>query len=151
MADFAYTKALGNLGLGLVDWNDDPRLILTMSNTTADTDEDAVTIFAIGNLDEFDGTGYPTTFATRSALANEVVIVNNALDRAEGDADDFVWSSLGAGLRQAAGIIVYDHVTADTDSVPWLWFDSGGFPFTANGSNVTVEWNPIGVAIVQNG
>ena len=150
MADFAYTKTLVNLGLGLANWLTDTRVLLTMTNTTADTDEDAVTIDAIGNLDEFDGTGYPVGFAARSALTGEVVITNNALDRAEWDANDHVWSSLGAGTRQAAGIVVYGHGTSDLDSVPWLWFDSGGFPFTANGSNVTVEWNSIGIALVQN-
>ena len=154
MADFTYTRALRNVGKKLVGWDtDDVRIILVMSNTTADTDEDAAAISpGITTLDEFDGTGYPTTFATRTALASEVVIENTSLDRAEWDAADVVWSSpgLGAGTRQAAGIVVYDHNTADPDSVPWLFWDSGGFPFTANGSNVTVQWNPVGVALVTN-
>ena len=151
MADFAYTEALDALGKKLVGWTtDDARLILCMSNTTADTDEDAANVDAVTTLDEFDGTGYPTTFATRSALADEVIVKNVSLDRAEWDATDFVWSSLGSGARQAAGIMVYKHLTSDTLSTPWFWFDSGGFPFTANGSNVTVQWNSVGVALVQN-
>jgi len=152
MADFTYTQALANFPGALIDWDtDDIRLILVMSNTTADTDEDAATVAAMTTLDEFDGTGYPTTYATRSALINEAIIKNTSLDRGELDANDFVWASLGAGIRQAEGIVVYKQTGSDdTGAIPIFWFDSGGFPFTANGSDVTVQWNVAGIALVQN-
>ena len=142
MADSAYTNFKRGLLEGEFDLNatDDIRIALLMTNTTADTEEDVATISAFTTLDEMDGANY-----SRAALASEAVAADNANDRGEFDADNVTFSSLGAGTRDIAGILLYKHVTDDTDSVPMAWIDSGGFPITANGGDLTISWNAEGI------
>jgi len=119
----------------------DVRVMLVMTNTTADTDQDAANIAAITTLDEYDGAAY-----VRKALANQVTNQDDPNNRGEFDADDITWTALGAGTRQAAGMVVYRHVdgTAAND-LPIAYIDTGGFPFSGNGGNVTVTWNAEGI------
>lgn len=142
MASFVYTPAKSKLLSGDLDLNlHDIRVLLCMTNTTADTDQDAAVITDITTLDEFDGANYVII-----ALANEAVNTDAANNRAEFDADDISWTALGAGTRQAAGMLVKRHVdgTAAND-IPIAWIDTGGFPFTANGGDVNVGWNAEGI------
>lgn len=118
----------------------DIRVMLCMTNTTADTEKDKATISGFTTLDEMDGANY-----VRKALANQLVSEDNPNNRGEFDADNVVWTALGAGTRQVAGIVVFRFVTNDTDSIPIAWIDTGGFPFTANGGDVTVQWNAEGI------
>lgn len=141
MANFWYNEAKRALLAGELDLDtDDLRVMLVMTNTTADTEDDANTISGFTTLDEYDGSGY-----ARQALANETISEDAANDRAEVDADDAVFASLGAGTRQAQAAIVFKHVTNDTDSVPIAFIDSGGFPFDGTGSNLTIQWNAEGI------
>ena len=134
---FAYTPAKYKFGRGEIAWqSSDIRVLLVMSNTTADTDQDAATISAFTTLDEFDGANY-----VRKAPTGEAVNQDDVNNRAELDADDITWTALGARTRQGIAMVVYKFVTDDTDSVPILYIDSGGFPFTGNGGNVAVTWN----------
>lgn len=139
-----YTPAKERLAKGDLDWDEaghDIRVILVMTNTTADTDQDAGTISAIGTLDEYDGSGY-----TRPALTQSVVR-DDANNRAELDANDFTFgSAVAAGTRQAAGMVVYRHVdgTAAND-LPIAYIDSGGFPFSGNGGAINVTVNAEGL------
>ncbi len=151
MANFAYTRGKREIALGDVHLDtDDIRLIPVMTNTTADTEKDKATISAFTTLDEFDGgAAYPKAFASRDALASEAVNEDTANDRAEFDATDYVFSALEAGTRAIQGIIVYQHKTNDADSVPLFWIEDGGFPFTANGSDLTMQWNAEGIAQIS--
>ena len=155
MADFAYTYGLLKIGLGDVHWDtDDIRLILCMSLTTADTERDKAFIGDFTTLDEMDGDSdglaRPPVFGSRDALASETMTVDTANDRAEFDAANFTISSLLAGTRAIQGIIVYFHVTNDAASVPLLWIDSGGFPFTANGGDLVFSWNAEGIGQITS-
>jgi len=139
---FAYTPAKYKIARGELAWqSSDIRVLLCMSNTTADTDQDAATISAIGTLDEYDGANY-----VRKALANEAVNQDDPNNRAELDADDITWTSLGVGARQAVGMVVFKFVTNDADSIPILFVDSGGFPFDGDGTNLIVAWNVEAIA-----
>ena len=155
MANFAFTRGLRELALGDVHWDtDDIRLIYCMTSTTATTDDgtgrDATTISAI-TLDEFDGGGsHPPSFANREALANEAVNEDTANNRAEFDADNHTLSSIPAGTRAIKGVIVYQHKTSDADSVPLVWIEDGGFPFTANGGDLAIAWNAEGIVQFKN-
>lgn len=143
---FVYTRAKREIFLGDVQFDtDDIRLILVMTNSSANTEEDTTFIDQFGTLDEYDGGARPPAFASRDALASEAVNEDTANDRAEFDATDFTFSSLVAGTRQALGVIVYQHKTNDADSVPLVYIDTGGFPFTGNGSDVTMNWNVEGI------
>lgn len=141
MASLAYTYAKAKLLSGDIDLNaDDIRILMVMSNTTCDTEEDKVFIDDFTTLDECDGANY-----VRKALADEAVAADEANDRGEFDATDVVFTALGVGTRQNVGIVVYKHVNDDTDSIPIAYIDTGGFPFDGNGGNVTVQWNAEGI------
>ncbi len=135
MASFAYTYALGLLNSTVL--TGDIRALLVMSNTTADTDEDAEFITGgITTLDEYDGAAY-----ARVALTGEAFAVDTANDRFEFDANAFTFSTLGVGTRQCVGLVLYLHVTNDADSKPLFYFDGTGFPFDGNGADVTFTPN----------
>jgi hypothetical protein len=126
--------------LDLDEAGHDIRVALCMSNTTADTETDKATISGFTTLDEMDGANY-----VRKALASQTVTEDGANARAEFDATDVTWTALGAGTRAVAGMLVYRHITNDTDSVPIAWIDTGGFPITANGGDLTVQWSVEGI------
>lgn len=143
MASIVYTGFKNRLLKGDVDFDtQDIRVILCMTNTTADTDQDANVLTGITTLDEYDGSGY-----TRATLTSEAVNQDDPNNRAEFDAADFTFgAAVGAGTRQAAGMVLYRHVdgTAANDQVI-AWIDTGGFPFTGNGGAVNVTVNAEGL------
>jgi hypothetical protein len=142
MSNFVYNEFKRAVAAGEIDLDapNDIRVILCMTNTTADTEDDVNTISGFTTLDEADGANY-----ARIALASEAVNEDATNNRAEFDANDITWTALGAGTRQYQGMIVYKHVGADSSNIPICWVDTGGFPFTGNGSNVTVQWNAEGI------
>ena len=143
MASLAYTPAKTKLASGEIDLaagGDDIRVILVMSNTTADTEEDKDFVGDLTTLDQYDGAN-----ESRKALANEAVNEDAANDRAEFDADDITWTALGVGTRQAVGMVVFKFVTNDADSPLIAYIDTGGFPFDGNGGDVTITWNAQGI------
>jgi hypothetical protein len=143
---FWYTPAKERLAKGDLDFDEaghDVRVMLCMTNTTADTDQDAGTISAIGTLDEYDGSGY-----ARAALASQVVNRDDPNNRAEISATSPVsfGATVGAGTRSAAGALVYRHVdgTAANDQ-PIAWIDTGGFPINGGGGAFQLAINAEGL------
>ena len=136
---FNYAKQqVMNGGIDL-DTND-IRCALLMTNTTADTENDGIsTISGITTLDDCDGSGY-----SRLALTTEAVNLDDANDRAEFDADDAAFGALGAGTRAVQGVLVYKHVTNDTDSIPIAWVEFATNK-TLDGSSFTVQWDAEGI------
>lgn len=138
---FVYTPAKTALLNGNLDFAaNDIRVILVMTNTTADTEQDNQFVSSLTTLDEMDGANY-----ARATLTGEAVNEDAANDRAEFDANDAVFTNLGAGTRNVQGAIVYKHVTNDTDSPLIAFIDTGGFPYTANGATLTISWNAEGI------
>ena len=116
------------------------RIALLMTNTTADTENDGITtVDGFTTLDEFDGANY-----ARATLANQAINKDDTNDRAEFDADDVTFSSLGAGTRSVQGILVFKFITDDTDSVPIAFIDFTSDK-TPDGSDFTVTWNSEGI------
>ncbi len=147
MANFVYNEAKRALLAGELDFDtDDIRCLLVMTNTTADTEDDVNTFAGFTTLDEFDGSGYTSLGA---ALTGEAVGEDAANNRAEFDANDVAFGALGAGTRQVAAAILYKFNTTLNDSEPIAYYDtvSAGptFPFTANGGNVTIQWDVEGI------
>lgn len=135
MANFVYTPAKTLIATGGLDLSSaDLRMLLVMTATTADTEEDAATLDDFSDLDEMDGSGY-----ARVALTSEAVNENTTDDRAEADADDVTFPLLGAGTTNVQAAIIYEHVdgTAANDR-PLFYFDSG-FPLSPTGQNVNVN------------
>lgn len=144
MAHVKYNSAKTRFLNGGIDLDaDDIRVLLLMSNTTCDTENDGIsTVGDFTTLDNFDGTGY--TAASGIALASEAVVTDDANDRAEFDAADVTGLSLGDGTRQIQGLLLIKFVTDVNSSYPIVYINSGGFP--VNGSNLSgITWNSQGI------
>jgi len=139
MASFVYNEAKRALLAGELDLNaDDIRVALLMTNTTADTENDAIAfVDDFTTLDECDDTGY-----SRQALTSEAVAKDDANDRGEFDADDVTFSNNGNATRAIAGALVLQHVTNDTDSIPIAWIE---FSATLDGNDLVIQWNAEGI------
>lgn len=136
MANSGYNIAAKKFIDGTLNWaSADLRLLLVDAGYTFDKDHDFVDDVV---ADELSGTGY-----VRKTLAGEATSLDNVNDRAEGDADDVSWTGINAGTAKAA--IIYVQVTNDADSYLVCYIDTGGFPITTNGGDLTVQFNAEGV------
>lgn len=149
MANFVYNHSKHELGQGGLQFaSHDMRILLVMTNTTADTQDDVTSISGFTTLDEMDGSGY-----ARLALTGEAWAKDATNNRSEFDANDADFGAVSAGTRQVQALILYRHVTNDTDSFPVAYFDTvsagPGFPFSANGGTITIQWNAEGIVWVS--
>jgi hypothetical protein len=136
--EFKRASAAGEVDLD----TDDIRVSLHMTNTTIDTENDAiVTNTDFSTPDEMDGANYS---APGVALTTEAVNKDDANDRAEFDADDVTWSALGNGTREVLGVLVYKFDTSWAASLPIAWVE---FAASQNpgGSDFTIQWNAEGI------
>ena len=121
MANFVYTGAKLKIAKGDLDFDSaDIRVKLCMSNTSADTDQDATNLTGITTIDEYDGSGY-----SEIDLAGASVAADNANNRAEVDyTDGSFGAAVGAGTRSWVGMLIYCRVdgTAGND-FPVAWHD----------------------------
>ena len=149
MASFVYTPAKRDLLKGDLDLDEAGLKVwamLVMTNTTADTEKDLEFVGLIGTLDEYDGAAY-----VRKACNTQLVTEVDGSDLAKWSFDAIVWTGLGAGTRQAAGVVLY--VDADADGLAAddatnrliAYIDTGGFPFSGDGTNVTLTPHANGV------
>lgn len=143
---FIYTPAKERLAQALLDWREagsDIRAMLVMTNTTADTDQDAGTLLAITTLDEYSGAGY-----SRQALAVQAVVRDDPNDRAELGATSPVsfGAAVIAAVRSAQAALIYRHVdgTAANDQ-PIAFIDTGGFPLNGGGGAYNLAINVEGL------
>lgn len=143
MASAIPTQALVQLTTGAIDLDtDDIRVALLMTNTTADTEIDAVDRVAdYTTLDECDATGY-----ARVALTGETVTEDTANNRAEFDADDASFTGLGGdATRDIQGALVLKHVdgTAANDiPIAFVEFTS---VITKTATQIDVPFNAEGI------
>lgn len=143
MTSFIYNEAKKQLATGGIDFSSaDIRVLLVMTNTTADTEDDVNTFAGFTTLDELDGSGYSSG---GSALSGEAVNEDASNNRAEFDATDLTFSSIGVGTRQVQAAIVYKFITDLNSSIPIAYIDTGGFPFWTNGGNISFTWNAEGI------
>jgi hypothetical protein len=138
MASVIYTHFKAKSAKGLIDLDaDDIRAILVKTTTTVDTEPDTEFISGFTTLAECDAASY-----ARVALTGETVNTDTGNDRAEFTASNIVWAALGAG-NTLQGVLLYKHVTNDTDSMPiaFIEFSSN---FVTNGGGLTVAPNSEG-------
>lgn len=141
MADFWYTPAKQKLAKADLDFDTvDLRVRLCMSNTTADTDQDAANITAIGTLDEYDGSGY-----TILDLAGISVNEDDPNNRSEIDYSDGTFgATVAAGTRNIVGMLYYVRVDGTPgNDYPVAWKDVT--PFNGNGGAINLTVNAEGL------
>lgn len=141
MADFWYTPAKTKLAKADLDFDTvDLRVKLCMSNTTADTDQDAANITAISTLDEYDGSGY-----TALDLANVSVNEDTGNNRVEIDYDNGTFgATVAAGTRNIVGMLYYVRVDGTPgNDYPVAWKDVT--PFNGNGGAINLTVNAEGL------
>jgi len=143
MTAFAYSPITELLATAALDLSSaDIRVIALMSDTTADTDEDAVNIDDITTLDEFDGVGY-----SELDLASITVTLVPGSDRAQVDAADGTFgATVAAGTRYITAILYYVYIdgTAAND-IPLVFDDtSPTFPLQADGGPLNISLDPTG-------
>lgn len=141
MASQVYNEFKRASAAGEIDLNaDDIRVALLMTTTTADTENSGITtVSGFGTLGETAGANY-----VRKACATETVTKDDPNNRAEFTFDPITWTALGNGAADLQGMLVYKHVTNDTDSIPICWVE-----FSANqspgGSDFTVTPDAEGI------
>ena len=141
MADFWYTPMKQKLAKADADFDTmDLRGRLCMSDTTADTDQDAATLSAITTVDAYDGSGY-----TDIDFAGITVTEDDPNNRSEIHVNAGTFgATVGAGTRNIVGLLYYKYVdgTAAND-LPVAWKDLT--PFNGNGGAINFTENAEGV------
>jgi hypothetical protein len=146
MADFTHTPALHKLATGALNLGSvDLRAKLCMSNTTADTDQDAANLTAITTLDEYDGAGYgELDFAGLTQTQDDP---NNRTET-HVNAGTF-GATVAAGTRQAVGLLYYVRVDGTPgNDYPVGWKDLT--PFDGNGGAINFTENAEGIHQLGN-
>jgi len=139
MSSFIYTRAIAKLMSGDLDLDThDIRMLAVMTSTTANTEKNSEFISSITTLDEFDGLNY-----ARKTLSGEAVNIDLVNFRAEFDATNVTWTSLGNGTRQLAGYVILRHVTNDADSIPIAFIDTANI--NPGGVDVTLIFDDEGI------
>lgn len=89
---------------------------------------------------EASGTGYTQGFAGsgRKTLAGKAITEDDTNDYAKFTATNLTWTAIN-GFTSTYGIL-YKHITSDAASPLLAFFDSG-FPFTANGGDVNLNFD----------
>lgn len=143
MASAIPNSALALLISGGIDLNtDDIRARLCMTNTTCDTEVDAITNLSDYTLiDVADATGYADV-----ALASEAVAADDANNRAEFDAADVSFTGLsGDATRAYQGVLLYKYVDGtNANDIPLCFIDfTADIPATA--TQVDIPWDAQGI------
>jgi hypothetical protein len=150
MASAIPNSAKANLINGTIDLNShDIRARLVMSNTTCDTEIDAIADLAdYTTIDPCDATGYADV-----ALDTETVTANDTDNRGDFDtASDIVFSGLeGDATRQIIGVLLYKYVDGtNANDLPLAYIEfTAAIPTTA--TQVTVPSSTTNLLQVTQG
>lgn len=146
MASFVYGNGLlaSILGSGAsnpIDFLTDT-IQVGLSTSTHVPNKDDVFIDDAGANDFVDGEFTDGSY-TRKTLASKTVTYDSANDRVEWDAADVTWTAINAGTAaQATG---FRSTGTATTSRVFFNVDTGGFPVTTNGGDLTIQWNAEGI------
>jgi hypothetical protein len=123
MASKLFQNALVATFENTIDWEtDNLDALLLMTNTTADTENDAATVANITTLDECDATNY-----AHEDVTNPAVSVDDVDDEMVWTSDNWVWGSGtplgGDGTRDYQGALLVKYVDGATADIPLLFVD----------------------------
>jgi len=138
MTTFVYDHAKGLILSGSLDFPGSTfKVMLLMEDTSANLELSAAVIDDFTTLDEYDGDGYD-----RKDLLYPRVKEIASSHASSFAAEDVLFEALGASTRNAKGLLVYKHVTDDSDSIPIAYLEPPGFPFAGDGTPLGIMWDP---------
>jgi hypothetical protein len=143
MASGWYNKGKAQVANGGIDLlTDTIKVMLVSSAYTFNPDHNFA---SDANAQEIAVTGYTGGFGGggRKTLANKTITEDDTNDRAVFDADDPVWTALGAGAT-IGGAILLKEVTNDGASPVILFLDPADLP--TNGSDFQLQFDATGIA-----
>ena len=154
MADHLYGRGalrliIGNAQTTTIDWLADI-IKCGLSTSTHVANKDDTFLDDAGTDDfvdgELSGTGYTAGFGgagRKTVGATKTLAYDAANDRVEFDGADVTWTAINAGTPNKATLM--KEGTVNTDSPVLANVDSGGFPVTTNGGDLTIQWNAEGI------
>lgn len=138
---FVYQRAKELLATAALNLSTaDLRVALVMTNTTTDTEKDKNTFAGFTTLDECNGANY-----ARNDLGGVTTVRDDGNLIVYCDANDAVFTNLGAGTRQNQAALLHVHNASAGSEIPVAFIDSGGFPFDGTGANNTIQWAALGI------
>lgn len=151
MAVTFYNNFKEQLLNGNIDFANNTLRVALLDNGTSYTPDPDNEVFVDDVLDggvtaqEFTGSGY-----SRQTLGGVSVSQDNTDDEGVVDANDTTFSSIDGATIQSA--LIYKQVGGDDttpgDDVLIGHYTSSDFPLTANGGDVTLQWNAEGIVNV---
>lgn len=120
------------------------RARLLMTNTTADTENNASFLSSYSTQDKFNGSGATDNLA----LTNKLALIDAPNNRNYLDADDTAFGAIGNGTRAIQGVLIFKFVTNDADSVP-LVFVQFSSSINPAGGQLTIQWDAGGILQFQ--
>lgn len=146
MAAFTYNVAKKALLDATLDFDlpNDIRVILLEANSDVNPDDATLAaVLARAGTTELSSTGY---LRSDGVLTGEVTSQDDVNDRAEFDAADVTFTAVSQlAAETVVAAVLFKFVTTDADSIPIAHIDTGGFPKTPNGSDITITWNAEGI------
>ena len=144
MADVIYNSFKTNILSGLFDLReagDNVKVALVTSGYTPNVDTHE---FFDDITNELSGTGYT---AGGEAIGTQTVTQDNTDNEGVFDGVDVTWTGITAGT--AAGMVIYEDTGTPATSRLIAFQDSGGFPVTTTGADLTVQWAVEGILNVN--
>jgi len=147
MANNIFNDALRRILAAYVTGTD-IRARLLMTNTTADTEKDAIVNIAdLTTVDVCDATGYADV-----ALANEAVAADDPNDRAEFDADNISFTGLGGdATRDVQGCLIYEYVDGTDANDIVLFFIDFTADIPSSATQIDVPFDAEGILQAAQG
>ena len=142
MASMVFNKALS---LGFNELTSATLKLALVQSSVPLTDPDAAFVADLAS-------GWELTAASgysRATLASKTTTVDNANNRANIDAADVNFPSITTPGSTVGGVLIYKHVTDDSDSIP-LYYNEWNAAQTISGS-FDVVLNPLGIATAVQG
>jgi len=130
-----------------IDLLNDTIKVMLVGSTYSSTVDDSFVSPTIAAGQELSGTNYAGGYggSGRKTLSSKVITRDDVNDRAEFSAAPVTWTAINAGTAAAAVIIRERSLTGDTMSELIAYINTGGFPITTNGGDLTLTWNAEGI------
>jgi hypothetical protein len=132
---------------GIVVLSDTIKALLVTSGYTANADHDFVDAGGANDVvdHEVSGTGYAAGYAGagRKTLGSKTMTEDDTNDRGKFTAANLAWTAINGFT--AAAVVLFKNGSSDDTTSKLICYIDGGFPVTANGGDVNVNWHADGI------